>query len=130
MIKATKEKPVSLEEEKAAALQEQERPTKPITPTGLKLLIRRAKNATQIKVLENENEETKVAVIKIMDKHGVDVLTYKGVPVVSRDDFNKDSYAFDEKSFAKDHPKLYKKYQTKKPVTKRMSWKALLGFDI
>lgn len=125
-----KEKPVSLKEEEAAALLEQERPTRPITPTVLELVKRRARNQTQIKVLQAEDEVTKVAVIKLMDKHNVDVLTYKGVAVVSRDEFNKDSYEFDEKSFAKAHPKLYKKFLKKKEVSKRMSWKKLLGFDL
>lgn len=125
-----KEKPVSLKEEEAAALLEQDRPTRPITPTVLELVKRRAKNATQIKVLQAEDEESKVAVLKLMDRHNVDVLTYKGVPVVSRDDFNKDSYEFDVKAFEKSHPKLYKKFLKKKEVTKRMSWKKLLGFDL
>jgi hypothetical protein len=78
-------KNVTLAEEKAAALLEQKRPTKPISAAGLK----RVQRVHEIKEIMApylaEIEEHKVAIFKEMDKKGVDELTRKNVSVVSRD---------------------------------------------
>jgi hypothetical protein len=85
MAKTKIAKNVTLAEEKAAALLEQKRPTKPISAAGLK----RVQRVHEIKEIMApylaEIEEHKVAIFKEMDKKGVDELTRKNVSVVSRD---------------------------------------------
>lgn len=85
MAKTKAAKNVTLAEEKAAALLEQKRPTKPISAAGLK----RVQRVHEIKEIMApylaEIEEHKVAIFKEMDKKGVDELTRKNVSVVSRD---------------------------------------------
>jgi hypothetical protein len=85
MAKTKIAKNVTLAEEKAAALLEQKRETKPISAAGLK----RVQRVHELKELMApylaEIEEHKGVIFKEMDKKGVDVLTRKGVEVVSRD---------------------------------------------
>lgn len=85
MAKTKNAQNVTLSEEKAAALLEQKRDTKPISAAGLK----RVQRVHELKELMApylaEIEEHKGVIYKEMDKKGVDVLTRRGVEVVSRD---------------------------------------------
>lgn len=122
-----KEKPTSLAEEKAAAELEKKRPTKPISVSGLHKVQKVHHNNEKIKELKADNDQVKVEIYREMDNKGVDVLTRKGVEIVSRDDCNVDSTEFDEDRFKNDYPNLYKQYLKKKTPYKRVNWKKLFG---
>lgn len=77
--------PVSLSEERDALLEEQTRPTKPISASGIKKVARVHELKELMSPYLAEIEEIKGAIFKEMDNKGVDVLTRKGVEVVSRD---------------------------------------------
>jgi hypothetical protein len=83
--KAKGTKPVSLSEEKAAALLEQKRPSKPISASGLKKVqeVHQLKEEMAPKLARIEQIRSEL--FTEMDNKGVDVLTRKGVEVVSRD---------------------------------------------
>lgn len=85
MAKTKIGKHVSLAEEKAAAILEQKRPTKPISAAGLKRVQRVHELKEIMAPMLAEIEDHKGAIFKEMDKKGVDELTRKGVSVVSRD---------------------------------------------
>ena len=122
-----KEQPTSLAEEAAARKLEEKRPTKPISVSGLHKVQKVHHNNERIKQLKAENEVVKVDIFKEMDNKHVDVLTRKGIEVVSRDDCNLDAYEFDVDQFKNDYPNLYKQYLKKKTPYKRINWKKLFS---
>lgn len=113
-------KNVSLAEEKAAALLEQKRDTKPISAAGLK----RVQRVHELKELMApylaEIEEHKGVIFKEMDKKGVNVLTRKGVEIVSRDRVEGEQW--DRDSIRENFPEVVVKFVVEK-ISYRVNWK-------
>lgn len=113
---------VTLAEEKAAAKAEQKRETKPISAAGLK----RVQRVHEIKELMApylaEIELHKGAIYKEMDNKGVDVLTRKGVEIVSRDRVEGEEW--DKKSIKDMFPEVVVQFVSEK-ITYRINWKNL-----
>jgi hypothetical protein len=111
---------VTLAEEKAAALLEQKRPTKPISAAGLK----RVQRVHELKELMApylaEIEEHKAIIFKEMDKKEVDVLTRKGVEIVSRDLVQGETW--DRDGIKKTFPEVVVQFVVEK-VSYRVNWK-------
>lgn len=122
-------KNVTLAEEKAAAKAEEKRPTRAISHHNFQRWQRAHQIKEQIKPLESELKVIQGHIYSEMDNKGVDVLTRKGVEVVSRDEVTG-ADQFDMDRFKKDHPNLYRKYYLgKKPNYKRINWKTLIRFN-
>ena len=124
MSKIRNPKPTSLQEELEAA--QLERPSRAISVSRFLKVQRVHIINSLLKPLETEKEGIKAEVFAEMDKKGVDVLTRKGVEVVSRDTFTGSE--FDVTAFKKDHPALYRQYTKKKSPSKRINWKTPLTF--
>lgn len=123
VTKTTKQvKPTTLGEEKAAAKAEEARPTANITPANFK----RVNRVHELKATKDEIDvEIKLHqtfIYKEMDRKGVDVLTKRGVEVVSRDDYT--TVTVDWRKLEADYPEIAAKYITKKK-NKRVNWKKL-----
>ena len=120
MVKTNIAKNVTLAEEKAAALLEQKRPTKPISAAGLK----RVQRVHELKELMApylaEIEEHKGVIFKEMDKKGVDVLTRKGVEIVSRDEVTQEN--LDKKALKSQFPEIAVQFIVEKVIF-RVNWK-------
>ena len=119
MVK-TKGKHVSLAEEAAAALLEQKRPTKPISAAGLKRVQRVHELKEEMAPKLAEIEEHKVAIFKEMEKKDVDVLTRRGVEIVSRDLVNGEEW--DKKGLKQTFPEIVVQFVVEK-VSYRVNWK-------
>jgi len=113
-------KNVTLAEEKAAAILEQKRPTKPISVAGLK----RVQRVHELKELMApylaEIEEHKGVIFKEMDKKEVDVLTRKGVEIVSRDLVQGEQW--DRDGIKKNFPEIVVQFVVEK-TSFRVNWK-------
>lgn len=113
-------KNVTLAEEKAAALLEQRRETKPISAAGLK----RVQRVHELKELMApylaEIEEHKGVIFKEMDKKEVDVLTRKGVEIVSRDMVQGETW--DRDGIKKNFPEIVVQFVVER-VSYRVNWK-------
>jgi hypothetical protein len=120
MVKSKSSQNVTLAEEKAAALLEQKRPTKPISAAGLK----RVQRVHELKELMApylaEIEEHKAVIFKEMDKKDVDVLTRKGVEIVSRDLVQGETW--DRDGIKKTFPEVVVQFVVEK-VSYRVNWK-------
>lgn len=122
-------KPVSLAEEKAAAKEEQKRPTRAISHHNFLRWQHAHQIKEQIKPLEAELKVIQAHIYSEMDNKGVDVLTRKGVEVVSRDEVTG-ADQFDMPRFKLEHPMLYRKYYLgKKANYKRINWKTFIRFS-
>lgn len=122
--KALKVGPTTLAEEKAAAKAEQKRPTAAITPANFKRVNRVHELKAKRDEIEVEIKLHQSFVYKEMDRKGVDVLTKRGVEIVSRDDFT--TVTVDWKQLEKDYPEVAHLY-IKKTKSKRVNWKKLFG---
>lgn len=111
---------VTLAEEKAAAILEQKRPTKPISAAGLKRVQRVHEIKEIIAPYLAEIEEHKGVIYKEMDKKGVDVLTRKGVEIVSRDLVNGEDW--DKKGLKQSFPEIVVQFVVER-VSYRINWK-------
>lgn len=111
---------VTLAEEKAAAILEQKRLTKPISAAGLK----RVQRVHELKELMApylaEIEEHKGVIFKEMDKKEVDVLTRKGVEIVSRDMVQGEQW--DRDGIKKNFPEIVVQFVVEK-ISYRVNWK-------
>lgn len=111
---------VTLAEEKAAAVLEQKRLTKPISAAGLK----RVQRVHELKELMApylaEIEEHKGVIFKEMDKKEVDVLTRKGVEIVSRDMVQGEQW--DRDGIKKNFPEIVVQFVVEK-ISYRVNWK-------
>lgn len=120
MARTKSAKNVTLAEERAAALLEQKRPTKPISAAGLK----RVQRVHELKELMApylaEIEEHKAVIFKEMDKKEVDVLTRKGVEIVSRDMVTGEQW--DRDGIKKTFPEVVVQFVVEK-VSYRVNWK-------
>ncbi len=120
MVKTKIAKNVTLAEEKAAAILEQKRPTKPISAAGLK----RVQRVHELKELMApylaEIEEHKAVIYKEMDKKEVDVLTRKGVEIVSRDLVQGEEW--DKKGLKQTFPEIVVQFVIEK-ISYRVNWK-------
>jgi hypothetical protein len=120
MARSKSAKNVTLSEERAAALLEQKRPTKPISAAGLK----RVQRVHELKELMApylaEIEEHKAVIFKEMDKKEVDVLTRKGVEIVSRDMVTGEQW--DRDGIKKTFPEVVVQFVVEK-VSYRVNWK-------
>ena len=113
-------KNVTLAEEKAAALLEQARPTKPISAAGLKRVQRVHELKEQMAPLLAEIEQHKGVIFKEMDKKEVDVLTRKGVEIVSRDRVEGEQW--DRDGIKKNFPEIVVQFVVEK-ISYRVNWK-------
>lgn len=114
-------KATTLTEEREAALQEKSlKKTKPISASLLKKVQRVHELKKIMAPLLAEIEQIKVDAFKEMDNKGVDILTRKGVPVVSRDDST--STSTDTKGLLHDYPEIAGLYIKKVPI-KKINWK-------
>lgn len=120
MIKNKSTKPVSIKEEKEAAKLEQKRETKPISASGLLKVQRVHELKQQMAPLVAEIEQHKAAIFKEMDNKGVDVLTRKGVEIVSRDEVNGEEW--DRKGIREKFPEIIIEFVTSK-ISYRVNWK-------
>jgi Holliday junction resolvasome RuvABC ATP-dependent DNA helicase subunit len=111
---------VTLAEEKAAQVAEQTRPTKPISPSLLKKIQRVHEINELMAPYKAEIEEIRAAAFKEMDNKGVDVLTRKGVEVVSRDEVNQEN--LDKKELKAQFPEIAVQFIVTK-VIYRINWK-------
>ena len=120
MVKTNIAKNVTLAEEKAAALLEQKRESKPISPARLKDVQRVHEIKELMRPFEAEIDEIKARVYKEMDNKGVDVLTRKGVEVVSRHLVNGE--AWDRDAIKKNFPEVVVQFVVER-VSYRINWK-------
>lgn len=111
---------VTLAEEKAAALLEQTRETKPISAAGLKRVQRVHELKEQMAPLLAEIEDHKGVIFKEMDKKGVNVLTRRGVEIVSRDEVTQEN--LDKKAFKAQFPEIAVQFIVEKVIF-RVNWK-------
>jgi predicted phage-related endonuclease len=124
-----KPKNVTLAEEKAAAKAEEKRPTKPISSHNFARWQHAHAIKEQIKPLEAQLKLIQGHIYSEMDNKGVDVLTRKGVEIVSRDEVTG-ADQFDMERFKKEHPNLYRKYYLgRKANYFRINWKTLIRFN-
>lgn len=122
--KTVKVSPTTLAEEKAAAKAEEKRPTATITPANFKRVNRVHELKAKKEEIEVEIKLHQSFVYKEMDRKGVDVLTKRGVEIVSRDDYT--TVTCDWRRLEKDHPRIAKLYITK-TKSKRVNWKKLFS---
>ena len=120
MIKNKSTKSVSLQEEKEAAKLEQKRETKPISASGLKKVQRVHEIKQLMAPYEAEIAKIKGEIFKEMDNKGVDVLTRKGVEIVSRDEVNGEEW--DRKGIREKFPEIIIEFVTSK-ISYRVNWK-------
>lgn len=120
MTKTKIAKNVTLAEEREAAKAEEKRPTKPISAAGLKRVQRVHELKEIMAPYLAEIEEHKGVIFKEMDKKGVDVLTRKGVEIVSRDEVNGEEW--DKKSIKAKFPEIVVEFVREK-VSYRVNWK-------
>jgi hypothetical protein len=113
-------KNVTLAEEKAAAKAEQKRESKPISPARLKDVQRVHELKELMAPFQAEIDEIKVRVFKEMDNKGVDVLTRKGVEIVSRDRVEGEEW--DKKSIKDKFPEVVVQFVIEK-ISYRVNWK-------
>lgn len=113
-------KTVSLAEEAAAAKAEQKRPTKPISVSGLKKVQRVHEIKKILAPYEAEIAEIKAQIFLEMDNKGVDVLTRKGVEIVSRDEVEAE--VWDKKSIKAKFPEVVVQFVVER-VSFRVNWK-------
>lgn len=113
-------KPVSLAEEKAAAKLEQLKDTKPISAALYKDVQHVHELKKQLRPILAEIERVKQKAIKEMMNKGVDVLTRKGVEVVSWDDTT--STSVDTEDIESLFPEIAALYVHHNP-TKKINWK-------
>ena len=119
--KSTKKaKNISVAEEKAAAALEQTRESAPISVSGLKKVQRVHELKEQMAPMLAEIEKIKGDIYGEMDKRGVDVLTRKGVEVVSRDRVEGEEW--DKKSLKNKFPEIVVQFVVEK-ITYRVNWK-------
>ncbi len=111
---------VTLAEEKAAVLAEQKRPTAPISPSGLKKVQRVHELKELMAPYLAEIDMIKGDIFKEMDKRGVDVLTRKGVEIVSRDEVTQEN--LDKKSLKIKYPEIALEFIVEKIIF-RVNWK-------
>lgn len=120
MVKNKNAQPVSLKEEREAALLEQKRETKPISAAGLKRVQRVHELKEIMAPMLAEIEEHKGVIFKEMDKKGVDVLTRKGVEIVSRDMARGQEW--DKKGILASFPEVAVQFVVEK-ISFRINWK-------
>lgn len=116
-VKATN---VTLAEEARAALEEQKRPTKPISAAGMKRVQRVHELKEIMAPYLAEIEEHRAKIFAEMDKQGVDVLTRRGVEVVSRDEVNGEKW--DKKGIIAKFPEVAVEF-IKETISYRINWK-------
>lgn len=113
-------KNVTLAEEKAAAKAEQRRESKPISPARLKD-VQRVHELNEIMApYKAEIEQIRGRVFKEMDNKGVDVLTRKGVEIVSRDRVEGEKW--DKKGIAEKFPEVIVSFVVE-AISYRVNWK-------
>lgn len=115
-----KSKNVSVAEERAAALLEQKRPSAPISVSGLRKVQRVHELKQQMAPLLAEIEQIKGDIYVEMDNRGVDVLTRKGVEVVSRDRVEGEEW--DKKALKQNFPEIVVQFVVEK-ISYRVNWK-------
>lgn len=113
-------KPVSLAEEAAAAKAEQKRPTKPISASGLKKVIEVHDLKEQMAPLQARIDQIKAEIFVEMDNKGVDVLTRKGVEIVSRDEVTQEN--LDKAGLKATFPEIAVQFIVTK-IAYRVNWK-------
>jgi len=118
--KTKTEKSVSLAEEAAAVKAEQKRPTAPISASGLKKVQRVHHLKEQMAPLLAEIEMIKGDIYSEMDKRGVDVLTRKGVEIVSRDRVEGEEW--NKKAIKDMFPEVVVQFVVEK-ISYRINWK-------
>lgn len=111
---------VTLAEEQAAAKAEQKRETAPISVSGLKKVQRVHELKELMAPYQAEIEKIKGEIFVEMDKRGVDVLTRKGVEIVSRDRVEGEEW--DKKSIKDMFPEVVVQFVREK-ITYRVNWK-------
>lgn len=111
---------VTFAEEKAAADAEKKRETKPISAAGLKRVQRVHELKEIMAPYLAEIEEHRAKIFAEMDKQGVDVLTRRGVEVVSRD--RVESEQWDKKGIAAKFPEIVVEF-VKEKISYRVNWK-------
>jgi hypothetical protein len=118
--KTKTEKPISLAEEAAAVKAEQKRPSKPISVSGLKKVIEVHDIKEQMAPLQARLDQIKADMFQEMDNKGVDVLTRKGVEVVSRDEITQEN--FDKNALKATFPEIAVQFIVTK-IGYRINWK-------
>lgn len=113
-------KNVTLAEEAAAAKAEQKRETKPISVAGLKKVQRVHELKELMAPYQAEIEQIKGEIFKEMDNKGVDVLTRKGVEIVSRDRVEGEKW--DKKGIAEKFPEIVVSFVVD-VISYRVNWK-------
>lgn len=113
-------KNVTLAEEKEAAKLEQKRETKPISASGLKKVQRVHEIKEIMAPYQAEIDKIRGEIYKEMDNKGVDVLTRKGVEIVSRDRVEGEEW--DKKSIKSMFPEVVIQFVSEK-ITYRINWK-------
>lgn len=111
---------VTLAEEQAAAVLEQKRTTAPISAAGLKKVQRVHELKEEMAPKLAEIEKIKGEIFIEMNKRGVDVLTRKGVEIVSRDLVEGEQW--DKKGIAQKFPEIVVQFVVEK-VSFRVNWK-------
>ncbi len=111
---------VTLAEEQAAAVLEQKRTTAPISAAGLKKVQRVHELKEEMAPKLAEIEKIKGEIFIEMNKRGVDVLTRKGVEIVSRDRVEGEEW--DKKGIAQKFPEIVVQFVVDK-VSFRVNWK-------
>lgn len=125
MAKTQNRKNVTLTEEREAAVLEQIRPTKPISASLMKQIERVHEINEILAPYKAEIEEIRAKAFKEMDNKGVDVLTRKGVPIVSRDMVNGEEW--DKDAIKQNYPEIVMKFVHEK-VSFRINWKKRVKF--
>lgn len=113
-------KNVTLAEEKAAAKAEQKRESKPISVAGLKKVQRVHELKEEMAPKLAEIERIKGEIFQEMDNKDVDVLTRKGVEIVSRDKVEGEEW--DKKSIKEKFPEVVISFVIEK-ISYRVNWK-------
>jgi hypothetical protein len=117
---AVKAKPTTLAEEQAAVEAERVRPSKPISPSGYKLVEEIHDINEFLAPYLARKDEIKAKVGAEMSRKGVDVLTRAGVEVVSRDEY--ESTKSDIKGLEKTFPEIAAQF-IKHGTAYRFNWK-------
>lgn len=114
-------KATTMAEIKEAAEQEKPlRASKPISASLLKKVQRVHELKRHMAPMLAEIDQIKADVFKEMDNKGVDLLTRRGVEIVSRDDST--STSTDSKGLMSDYPEIAALYISTKPI-KKINWK-------
>lgn len=93
--KAKNDKHVSRQEEAEAALAEIVKESRPISVSGLKKVNRVHELKMRLAPLEAEIRMLQGEIVTEMENKGVDILTRKGIPVVSRDETTRRSVNYE-----------------------------------